>query len=281
MTDLGVLTPWEQHGDVWFKRDDLYDFAGAKGGKVRTALRLARAGLEDGSPGLVSCGARESTQLTRIALIAQGLGVPARLHVPAGAETSETAAAARLGAELVRVKAGYLSVLKARAREDAVESGYTLIPWGLECPEAIEETAAQAGAGVPEPVRRLVVPVGSGMTLAGILHGLAASKLARPLPILGVCVGAAPDKRLDEWAPPDWRFRVELVEPDRPYNRSADTCLLNGVRLDPYYEAKAIPHIEPGDGLWVVAIRPSEEHDFQAPDGDEFGQWFAGLPKTP
>jgi 1-aminocyclopropane-1-carboxylate deaminase/D-cysteine desulfhydrase-like pyridoxal-dependent ACC family enzyme len=102
-------------------------------------------------------------------------------------------------------------------------------------------------------VERIVVPVGSGMSLCGILAGLEAERL--DIPVLGVIVGADPTKRLDRYAPM-WRFatNLELVESGVPYDTAIEATL-GGVRLDPIYEAKCVRFMRPGDMLWVVGIR--------------------------
>ena len=37
VTDPEALTPVERRGDVWLKRDDLFELGGARGGKARAA----------------------------------------------------------------------------------------------------------------------------------------------------------------------------------------------------------------------------------------------------
>jgi hypothetical protein len=77
-----AITPNERHGGYWVKRDDLFQRAGARGGKVRTCLVLA-----DGATGLVSSGGRESVQITIVARLAKELGLPCRIHVADGETT--------------------------------------------------------------------------------------------------------------------------------------------------------------------------------------------------
>lgn len=249
------LTPIEQYGEVWLKRDDTYEVAGVRGGKVRTCWRLAQ-----GAVGLVTAGSRSSPQANIVAHVAAALGIPARLHTPEGELSPELLAAVAAGAEVIQHKAGYNNVIIARARADAAERGWREIPFGMECPEAVEATAEQV-VGLPAEVRRLVVPVGSGMSLAGILHGLDA--IGAQLPVLGVVVGATPTERLDRWAPADWRERVELVPSGSDYHQPAPIRAYRGVALDAHYEAKAAAHLRPGDLLWCVGIRQTAitKHD--------------------
>lgn len=247
------LTPVEDHGGVWMKREDLYTFAGVRGAKVRTCMMLAQRAADRGV-GVVTAGARQSPQVNFVAQIAARIGVPCRAHVPSGALTPELVAAKSAGAEVVQHEAGYNTVIVARAREDAERLGWVEIPYGMESPEAVTFTAPQV-VNIPTGVRRIVNAVGSGMTLAGILHGLDEQGL--DIPVVGVCVGHPPVDRLDRHAPADWRDRVEIVNHPSEYHDEAPVTVYDGVQLDPWYEAKCIDTLQPGDLLWVSAIRPS------------------------
>lgn len=248
--DPRALTPVVAVGDQWMKRDDLFTVAGVRGGKARSCW-----GLAQGARGLVTAGSRSSPQANIVAHVAHALGIPARVHTPEGEAGDEVAAAEAVGAERVGHRAGYNNVIIARAHEDAAALGWMEIPFGMECAAAVDATAAQV-ANIPPEVGRLVVPVGSGMSLAGILWGL--HRAARRLPVLGVVVGADPAARLDKWAPPDWRDMVTLVPSNRPYAAHADPHY-RGVTLDPVYEAKCVPHLQAGDCLWCVGIRQTAE----------------------
>lgn len=234
----------------WAKRDDLFDFAGIRGGKVRTCLQLA---LQTPGTALVTAGSRHSPQVSIVARVGQRLGRPVRCHVPAGPWTPDLVDAVEHGAVLVQHKAGYNSVIVARARDDAEASGACLIPFGMECRDAVTLTAAQVG-NIPTRVGRVVVPVGSGMTLAGILHGRATRGLTWP--VVGVVVGGDPTKRLDRWAPGwAWQDDVQLLWARNDYAKPVPNARLGHVPLDPYYEAKCLPFLHAGDLLWVVGHR--------------------------
>lgn len=247
----------ERRGRYYVLRDDLFCVAGVRGGKVRSCWALAQ-----GAKGLVTAGSRSSPQVNIVAHIARRLGVPCRVHTPDGPASPEVLEAVKCGAERVEHRPGYNNVIVARAREDASERGWTEIPFGMECQTAVDATAKQVKA-VPADARRIVIPVGSGMSLAGVLHGLAKAK--RSIPVLGVVVGADPSERLDKWAPSDWRERVTLVRSELAYDDEAADATLDGLALDPIYEAKAAPYLLEGDLLWVVgrrqtaALEPSDE----------------------
>lgn len=243
------FTPIESHGGFLVKRDDLFEAGGVRGGKVRTCW-----GLAQGAVGLVTAGSRSSPQVNIVAHIAHALGVPCRVHVPSGELGPEVEAARMAGAEVVQHKAGHNSVIIARAREDAAERGWTEIPFGMECQAAVDATAAQvANFESLGPVKRIIVPVGSGMSLAGILWGLASAAIT--VPVEGIVVGADPTKRLNKWAPPDWEDRAKLFICKLDYSTPAPSKMLGDLVLDPIYEAKCLPYLEPDDLLWVVGIR--------------------------
>ncbi len=235
------------HFGAWAAwRDDLYERGGSRGGKVRTCWQLAQSGKP-----LVTAGARHSPQVGIVAGIAAILGVPCRVHVPAGGTTPEIEAAAAHGAQVIRHRPGYNTVIVKRAADDAQQRGWQLIPFGMEHQQAITEmSTAAAWALTHTQPDRLVVPVGSGMTLAGLLHGVPDS-----LPVLGVQVGADPTKRLDRWAPTGWRDRVHITQHPSDYSSPVQATLPNGDTLDPHYEAKCLEHVQPNDLLWIVGLR--------------------------
>lgn len=245
-----ILTPIEKRGDIYVKRDDLFSFAGINGGKVRTALVLA----EDADWGLVTAGSRFSPQVNIVARLARALDLCCRVHVPAGEETPELRDARRCGAEVIQHTPGYNSVIIARARADVAQTGYRYIPFGMECGEAVEQTAKQV-ENIPGAVKRIVIPVGSGMSLAGVLHGV--SERALGIPVLGIVVGADPGRRLLRYAPFGWTAMIELVESTLGYHERAHETIFRGIKLDPIYEAKCLPYLEADDLFWIVGIRPS------------------------
>ncbi len=251
-------TPWELHAGHWCKRDDLFEYAGVRGGKVRTCRAIAAEGIAAGGRGLVTAGSRHSPQVNIVAHVARHLGVPAVAFVPAGPPGAEVEAAAAAGATIMSVRPGHNTVIKARARDYAQAHGYVHVPFGMEHAAAIA-SATQALTGGPwGKFDRLVVPVGSGMTLAGILCGMA-EVVPPPLrpAVVGVAVGGDPGRRLDRWAPPMWRFACEEQTSELRYDQPAPRAWQHalGFPLDPIYEAKCWPFLEPGDALWVVGHR--------------------------
>lgn len=248
--DPTAMTPIETHGGYLVKRDDLFAVGGSRGGKVRTCLALMS---QPDVTGVVTAGSRHSPQVNIVATIAGRLGLPCRVHVPSGEMTPELIAATEAGAEVVQHTPGYNNVIIKRARDDADTLGWTNIPFGMECPEAVVQTARQTANLTTVTPTRIVVPVGSGMSLAGILAGLASNGIR--IPVIGVVVGADPTERLNIYAPSSWPTMVTLVKSTYEYAEHHPDPTLGDLDLDPVYEAKCLPFLEPGDLLWVVGRR--------------------------
>jgi len=253
MIDPNSLTPVQRIGDIWVKREDLFTVADVSGGKARACYLL----MKEARVGVVTSGSRFSPQVGIVANIARSLELHCRFHTPTGEKTPEINDAISCGAEHIAHKAGYNSVIAARCRNDASRRGWTEIPFGMQCLQAVTSTAFQV-RNLPEQIRRLVVPVGSGMTLAGILHGIQDLQ-RKDIKLLGVIVGADPVRRLDKWAPAQWRRNVQLIRCREPYHLPS-VAALHGINLDPHYEAKCLPYIKPRDCFWIVGIRKVQNH---------------------
>lgn len=239
-------TPVERRGAYYFKREDLYSIAGAQGGKARAIYAIAQ-----GAKGLVSRGEAKSSHLEMVARIAARLKIPARLHTTDGEETSQIAAARLAGAEVIRhnaSKSAAPAVLVSKARADAEKrkgDGWREITDGVEHPKAIQLTR-QAAQNLPGDVKRVIVPVISGVTLAGVLHGL--NDIGLDVPVLGIVCGAFYERALDEYAPVLWRLQCQLV---RASNKPAPPAPFAGLMLNAEAEARCIEFMQPGDLLWV------------------------------
>lgn len=268
---------------VWVKRDDLFSVDGVRGGKVRTCLALARRAMHRVA-GLSTAGSRSSPQVNIVAHVARKLRLKAAAHTPSGPRTPEVQAAQDAGAEVYTHTPGHNSVIIARSREYAAANKYEDIPFGMECLEAVTQTASQVPSILPMiedgRVKRLVVPVGSGMSLAGVLHGLRTAGVLGKVEILAVKVGASPDKRLDRFAP-GWRSLVgaslTLVQSEMSYDTAHPAPFVGSILLDPHYEAKCLPYLQPGDLLWVVGIRKTALQATQAvSDTVHAPRWVVG-----
>jgi len=244
-----VITEVEKRGNYYFKREDLFCVNGVCGGKVRTCLALAQGETK----GLITAGSRQSPQANIVAHIAQHLGIKAKVHTPTGQLSPELINAKEIGAEVIQHQYGYNTVIVKRARDNAEELGWLEIPFGMECETAIIETSQQV-ENIPKEIKRIVISVGSGMSLAGVLHGLIKFN-RQDIHVLGVQVGADPIKRLDKYAPTNWREMVTIVKSELDYHKHAPCKEIEGIKLDPVYEGKCVPFLEKGDLFWIVGVR--------------------------
>jgi Pyridoxal-phosphate dependent enzyme len=251
------FTPVQRWGDYLVKRDDLWDESGiARGGKSRTAGIICRAVRELRKTGLAACLDRNSSVPGMLARVCEFNDLGLHLHIPAAAgELPPPFAEAKLhGAEIHEHRPGYMSVRRARLKEQTaadpglIELGLGLYYGGSDEPEC--ETARQT-ENIPLSVQRVIVPVGSGGMFRGILQGFA--ERSQPPRVIGIHVGTPPKIELPPWAelrPAKTKFgkdvRAELKRPD------------SVLPLDPAYEAKCVEFLKPGSLLWVVAHRDTE-----------------------
>jgi 1-aminocyclopropane-1-carboxylate deaminase/D-cysteine desulfhydrase-like pyridoxal-dependent ACC family enzyme len=242
MPDIYDLSPIEKYGDIYCKREDEFKIDKVNGTKARVGWQLAT-----GTKGIVTGGGRNSPQVNIIAHIAKQLNLECRCHVPIGVLGPELIMASKEGAEIIQHKPGYNSVITKRAKDDANERGWGFIPPGVKCNETIQLVSFQV-KNIPAQVKRIVIPVGSGMSLAGLLYGLETASI--DLPVLGVCVANPPRRVLDKYAPSGWEDKCDLVDA-KSYNKSKKNIDLP-IALDPFYEKKCLPFIGPYDLFWIV-----------------------------
>lgn len=245
------ITPIEYVGNIYVKRDDLYTVAGVNGVKARAVMRI----LNGKEKGVVTAGGRNTSQGIVVANIAKMFGYPCYVFTPTGKVTEEMQEIGKAGGNVVQVKYGYKTVVNARARELAQELGYAFIPHSLETTESIDAMATQL-SNLPAGVKRIVVPCGSGMTMAGILH--AVKNGGHNVHVLGIGVGGKVEPRLDKFGPADWREFASVEYSPLKYETEVNV-LFGGIKLDPVYEAKAVDFLKADDLLWVTGIRKTAE----------------------
>ncbi len=250
---IGHLLPvseiQELPNGVYVKREDLIGVGDARGTKCRSVLDLAM-----GEERLVTAGGRHGTQGVVCAQVAAFLKIPFTFHCPASDEpdTPELKLIKQYEGQIARHRPGHRSVVNKRAEDDALETRAAFIPAWMECATTVRVVAASCGDVCAWPGSRLVVPVGSGMTLSGLLRAL--SHARRKLPVLGVLVGSDPTKRLAKWAPGNWRSMVELVKAPEAYATRVDSNY-QGVPVDPIYSGKCVQFLKKDDLFWNSGAR--------------------------
>jgi threonine dehydratase len=133
-----------------------------------------------------------------------------------------TLEAARLGAKVVPISPGYLTVVQSRAREYCRNTGAFLIPFGADCPEAVEIIAAAARMTGEAP-DEVWCAAGSGVLARGL--ALAWPKARRHVVQIG-----------RELSPKDVAGATIHVHP-RKFGEQATTAA--PFPADPHYDAKA------------------------------------------
>lgn len=219
-------TPVEQHRirkrRVFVKRDDLYGRPPAPPLAKLRGLRLVLADAYERGVRLVGCWD------TRISMLGLGLAASCRefrsmrciVSYPMG-KGDEVPPLARLagdlGAELFPVPAARINICFATARRHILQRGGMMLPFGLECQEAVDAVASEAARADPACYAggTIVLVCGSGVTLAGLLRGLT----AQPHRIVGVSSGRSCENilRCVRRYVPQLPTYIELHDAEIPY----------------------------------------------------------------
>ncbi len=191
---MGRLEGYLGRGGVWVKRDDLASPVYG-GNKVRKFEFLLADALDAGARGLWTVGGLASTQVTATALFGRALGLPVRALLFDQAMTRfgrhALLADVAAGAELVYGGPLPLTALRALGEAAFGGRGYALVAPGASTPrpnagfvDGAFELAEQVRRGeMPRP-DAVVVPAGSGGTVAGLALGFA--RLGWPTEVIGV-----------------------------------------------------------------------------------------------
>ena len=177
---------------LWIKRDDLT--APAMGGNKVRALDYLRGGVRPNDE-VLTAGAMGSTHSLTTVVHAKALGArttvvrwPQEMNEVARVVARRIEAEADQTLETPSVLAAYWRALRVRMSRDVrwVPAGGTSALGILGHVDAALELAGQIEAGVLPTPTRIVVPLGSGGTAAGLVLGLAVAGL--PTTVIGVRV---------------------------------------------------------------------------------------------
>jgi 1-aminocyclopropane-1-carboxylate deaminase/D-cysteine desulfhydrase-like pyridoxal-dependent ACC family enzyme len=246
-------TPVEKRGGLWFKREDLFEFAGMRGAKVRAALRLCLKAREQGYSLVVSAGSRHSPQLAIVGFVCRELGLRAVGFVAGGSSTPILNLAVSSGVSLRTVKVGYPNVVQSRARQWAFDNKAFLIPFGMFDDSVLALTRFQARclveSGCCGDVKRILLVAGSGVNLVGLLQGL--KECLVNIQVVGVLVGHDCRKFVYSHCKYD---SLSFVKSSLSYNSNSLFSCVNGVDVDSRYEGKLAPFLLPGDLFWDIGF---------------------------
>lgn len=249
--------------DLWIKHDDLTGLGGG-GNKVRKLEYCCGAALAHGADTLLTCGAPQSNHARLTAAAGARLGLKVELVLAGSAPESPQGNLLLDGLLDARVHfAGVHDVVsleqrsEARARELS-EAGATVevIPYGGSSSVSARGYSDCAGELIEQApdLEHVVVAVGSGGTMAGLVHALGTER------VLGVNVGAVSDPRSTVTAivegmragdtvgyePPELRMRMDQVGggyadlTDDTIDAIQLAARTEGLLLDPVYTGRAL-----------------------------------------
>lgn len=254
------LTPIHDCGEWTVKREDRACFHGAhlpSGAKMRQFNAMISAHPE-GTPLIVGCSANSAMQIY-VAAAAEKAGRASYVFTP-GRKTTTLATrwAIKHGACVEFVRPGYATQYRKAARDKAAELG-GCIKWDRAL--AIEDAARQT-ANIPDAAR-VVVPTGTGLTAIGIIVGIVRNARAWRNPVLLCTVSELADvdaikAKASEIVGGAPLPSIEVARCAGGYEDAAEWQLPDGTTLDPWYAAKCIPVMKPGDCLWNTGCRPLE-----------------------
>lgn len=171
-------------------RDDLFP-----GGTKARFLPM----LFDGANEVVYASPAEGGAQTALAHVAARLGKRATIFVAKRAVTHNRALEAkRVGAKVMLVSPGYLTVVQARAKEYCNRTGALLAPFGVDLPEALEAIAEAARSTGLEP-DEVWCASGSGVLARGLAkawpharrHVVQVGRELSPADVLGATIHIA------------------------------------------------------------------------------------------
>lgn len=285
---LGMLTPFENHGGMWFKLEQEFaplGYGGPNGSKMRQLIWYMNR-FRPGKTHVLTGASIQSPQLSMSAIVGAHFGLKSRQVVYSKPETVlrhvNPAVAAGFGASFEYASGPYNPILQRRVK-DLTQATSLVVEYGITLPherypvedvQKFHEVGAFQTTNLPDSVRRLIVPAGSCNSLTSVLLGLSRdSKNLNELFTLGI----GPDKRA--WM----RQRLQLMGVDTEklpfkwtHHSLHDTGYAKysdhfkgesyaGIDLHPTYEAKmwrwlkntGAVDFDDTTAFWIVGSAPS------------------------
>ena len=248
-----MLTPVEDHYDIWYKRDDLFcPWGDVNGGKVRQAIELFATEEIQSSSGVIAAVSVHSPTGPVISRVAEEYGKYCTIAI--GGTTEERLdklpmmkLTKHYGAT-VRIVAGHgmKNAINARVNEICKENDYHNIDYSkhiYQNRDLMFNTNGEQVVNIPDDLDVLVMSLGVGIQFACVLKGLKKynKKVKR---IIGVQVGPDRRKLIDGYLNqnPLWEqpfdLEYELVQYKTAYSKP-EIQKVNNFYLDDIYEAKA------------------------------------------
>jgi hypothetical protein len=208
---LNVLTPVQQIGQMYFKREDFFaplGYGGINGSKLRQAILLVKDYTDKGGKGIVISGASvKSPQLPMGTAVATHFGLDS-LHV-IGATKESTAMnhenvkmATWFGAKFKIIKVGYNPCLQSEVRNiiSTPKSDYYYLNYGITTDKdcgvndlvKFHMLGAAQTENIPDHIQNLIIPAGSCNSCTSVLLGL---MLNPPQNLMNIhLIGISPSK---------------------------------------------------------------------------------------
>lgn len=259
---------------LWIKRDDLTGM-GVSGNKVRKLEYTAAEAVGNGADTLITCGGIQSNHCRATAAVAARLGLSCRLvlngkppSVPEGNHFLDLLFGARCsfvsGVDLDGMRGAMEKAAEECRREGKkpfiIPLGASDATGSLGYVQAVEELAGQS-EGLGLGIDRIVIPTGSGGTLAGITAGVVSLGLPWKITAFSVAFPSTffdtktrelfdglREKYIPELGSPEGRFEVNddyigegygLTTPEQ-LGFIARVAAAGGLLLDPTYTGKAM-----------------------------------------
>lgn len=224
-------------------RLDDWEINGISGGKSYVLFKAI-----GNAKGVVTCGSRVSTQVKTTALVCEYLNIPCHIFMPRGVSEIKDIVTQHRGI-IHEPKAGYNSVLNARARELAQELGYLYIPLGMLDDYFINivKDIVLENKDIFLNIKRLVIPVGGGCFFIGLVKGL--QEIGFKGDILGVMCGMDASANINSYLSIFDSLPFTLVKSPVKY----ESKIVNNLRLNENYEAKCLEFMNNDDVLISIA----------------------------
>ena len=210
------IQPVELVDGYYVKRMDKLNICGCSGGKAQGSHFLITEALKQNKKIIVTVGSRHSPQCRIVSTICESLGIECHLFMPRGEET-ETIKIINNNkfSTYHKVKCGYTSNIISKAKHFCEETKDSyFVPFGMFCVPAMDINIEQV-KNVPDYIKRIVMPIGSGTSFLGVIRGLHA--LGRTdVEVVGVVTGASRQKEIEKYIPIfcNIKYKIVTYEPD-------------------------------------------------------------------
>lgn len=252
---LNKISDVELVDGLFLKRNDLIQIYNSNGLKAQGALNFILNAKKQGKS-VVSVGSRYSPQCDIISDICNNENVNCDLFLPSGEETDVIKRIINRGCNIHRIKYGYTSNLIYNAKKFSYDKkNRVFIPFGMMCLENIHLIAKQV-ENIPYEVKRIIVPIGSGVNFCGIMQGLMDFNRF-DVELVGVQVGAISTKFIKNHLPimNEIKYKIITYKEEfssiKRYNQRVFEKIGN-VELNPIYEGKCFSFLRKGDCFWIV-----------------------------